>query len=100
VSDMLCPYQLWACPIPGHALSAGSSKYEFDVGELVRTGFECVDLRGDLESCGGCGSLDQAHDCTSIPHARGVACVHAQCAVDSCAPGYKVSSAGNTCVRG
>ncbi|KAI0059509.1 hypothetical protein BV25DRAFT_1808884, partial [Artomyces pyxidatus] len=100
LSGMMCPYELWVCPIREHGIEpARASAYGFKKEELLKVGFECVDFYGDLESCGGCGSIDIAHDCTAIPHARGVGCVMGQCLVDSCDDGFRVGAGRNACVR-
>lgn len=52
----LCPLGMTACPItaaPGHTCSAPTSLLEW-----IREGYECTDVRMDLNSCGGCGSVD------------------------------------------
>ncbi|THH20501.1 hypothetical protein EW146_g872 [Bondarzewia mesenterica] len=51
VSDQLCPAELSVCAInPAETASS--------LEDLVHHGFECVDFKSDLESCGGCGYRD------------------------------------------
>ncbi|KAH9915046.1 uncharacterized protein BXZ73DRAFT_92698 [Epithele typhae] len=66
-------------------------------------GSECVDVRTDLESCGGCvaddsplgaRNADGGRDCSAIPHTGRVACRGAQ----SCASGFALSEDGEACV--
>ena len=56
-SLQLCPDPLSVCPI---VVSAPSR-----LSEWLRDGFECVDTREDLMSCGGCGVLDKT--CVAVP---------------------------------
>ncbi|KAJ4468850.1 hypothetical protein J3R30DRAFT_3554805 [Lentinula aciculospora] len=61
--------------------------------------WECVDVRSDLESCGGCpsdvvssdGNPGHGVDCTTIPGVSDVSCNSGHCAVDKCMPGYTIS---------
>lgn len=62
-SVALCPYGLDACPISG-----------------LTKDFECIDTAAELESCGGCVSLGQGHDCTAIPGVWNVGCEQGHCA--------------------
>lgn len=71
----LCPSGLNACPI-----NASSG------------GYECIDLKDELESCGACGN-----DCTTIKGARDVACVSGKCVVQSCASRFRLFN--DECVR-
>ena len=51
-SARVCPKSWVACPVYGG----------------TRTEWECVDVAGDLESCGGCATLlHQGVDCTALP---------------------------------
>ncbi|KAJ3473835.1 hypothetical protein NLI96_g12799 [Meripilus lineatus] len=53
----LCPYGMTACPInavQGHTCSKPTSLLDW-----IREGFECTDVQVDLNSCGGCGSVDR-----------------------------------------
>jgi hypothetical protein len=78
----LCPTGLEACPLSG----------------LASNDFECVDTASELESCGGCTSLDQGQDCTAIHGAWNVACEQGSCAVLSCAGGFKIGKDKKTCI--
>ena len=51
VSRFLCPNPMRACPI-------SPEDHPATVEEWIHTGFECVDDREDLTSCGGCGLAD------------------------------------------
>lgn len=51
ISQYLCPRPMRACPV-----SPQSSPVT--VEQLIQEGFECVDDREDLTSCGGCGLSD------------------------------------------
>ncbi|TFY75716.1 hypothetical protein EWM64_g8298 [Hericium alpestre] len=80
LSAELCPASLSACP----------------VGD---DGFECVDFRTDLRSCGGCGAADPfTYDCSSIANADSVACAAGRCLVMSCMPGYSITASRDACV--
>ncbi|KZT08785.1 uncharacterized protein LAESUDRAFT_676206 [Laetiporus sulphureus 93-53] len=86
----LCPLSMSACPI--------SSSVPLSLMEWIEQGFECVDLSEDLNSCGGCGSVDTQFDCTAIPNALAVSCVVGGCHVDSCKTGYAIAADSKTCV--
>lgn len=94
VSRALCPAALSVCPV---VASTGAEAGELQ--ELLKHGFECVDFRSDLESCGGCGIVDEAHNCMAIPNASAVSCVVGRCEVNNCEVGYKVGADGASCVR-
>ncbi|OAX40885.1 hypothetical protein K503DRAFT_855054 [Rhizopogon vinicolor AM-OR11-026] len=88
-----CLDGLMACPVLS---TPGQFPQTFAEWEAV--GFECVDFAADLSSCGGCSSLDPVqHDCTSIPHVQGVACITGECQISSCQPGYLLQSDGQGC---
>ncbi|EPQ60239.1 hypothetical protein GLOTRDRAFT_134957 [Gloeophyllum trabeum ATCC 11539] len=82
LSAKFCPAPSRACPV-GRASKMPESLAEWDGVE-----FECVDFNEDLKACGGCGSVDASHDCTTIPNALAVACVSGACQVTSCKPGF------------
>jgi len=42
--------------------------------------FECLDTINELESCGGCASINEGQDCTAIKGAWNVGCEHGRCA--------------------
>lgn len=83
-SPQLCPMGLTACPI---AIASGLS------GD-----FECLDTTNELESCGGCASINEGQDCTAIEGAWNVGCEQGVCAVYTCAPGFKRSADGRSCL--
>ncbi|KAA1467818.1 hypothetical protein DENSPDRAFT_770283 [Dentipellis sp. KUC8613] len=91
VSSQLCPATLSACPISSDAISR-------DVNMLITHGFECVDFRTDLESCGGCAVVDASHDCTSIDGVKSVSCVSGRCQVNACQRGFIPSADGELCL--
>ncbi|KAH9942517.1 uncharacterized protein BXZ73DRAFT_41238 [Epithele typhae] len=86
-----------SCPVYG--VSANGHGY-------VR-GSECVDVRTDLESCGGCvaddsplgaRNADGGRDCSAIPDTGRVACRGGACVIESCASGFALSEDGEACV--
>ncbi|KAH9849349.1 hypothetical protein C2E23DRAFT_896993 [Lenzites betulinus] len=75
--------------------------------EGIQSSFQCVDVRSNLEICGGCivPSPFTSHegstagvDCSTIPHAEDVACQAGRCAVRSCRQGWAASPDGTGCV--
>ncbi|EMD39476.1 hypothetical protein CERSUDRAFT_45486, partial [Gelatoporia subvermispora B] len=67
-------------------------------------GWECVDTRSDLESCGGCAiplhyASPRGVDCTALPGVADVSCRTGSCLVHRCLPGYQISHDGTFCVR-
>lgn len=92
-------------------------------------GHECVDVRSDLESCGGCVADDApangersaggGRDCSAIPHVDSVTCSGGACVIGECLcgsvrgvrgvdgnvcagrceQGFSVSADGARCVR-
>lgn len=91
-ATLLCPYKQTACPID-------SESSPTTLQEWMDKGFECVDFKEDLTSCGGCGITDAKHDCTAIEGSDGVSCVVGNCRVDSCLEGFTRSLDGKSCVR-
>ncbi|KAI0826601.1 hypothetical protein BC628DRAFT_1410207 [Trametes gibbosa] len=74
----------------------------------IQSGFQCVDVRTNLEICGGCivpspfdspkkGSVAGV-DCSSIPHVENVSCQAGACAVRSCGDGWTVNKDGTGCI--
>ncbi|KAF9515657.1 hypothetical protein BS47DRAFT_775421 [Hydnum rufescens UP504] len=60
---------------------------------VAQVGFECLDTRSHLESCGGCtlafGTNEATgQDCTAIPGVLGVLCEESKCVVHSCRRGW------------
>ncbi|KAK1921007.1 hypothetical protein DB88DRAFT_118340 [Papiliotrema laurentii] len=78
----LCPETMAACPIPGRA-----------------NDYECLDTQSDLQSCGGCASLQHGVDCTAIAGARWMGCNEGKCEVYSCKKGWTRAGDGSSCVR-
>jgi len=97
----LCPAGETACPIAGsnsfRAFNTSSNKRLDFAG--AAGGFECLDTRSSLESCGGCASTGEGKDCTTIPHSAGVGCSAGQCVVFSCEPGYVASLNSAKCLK-
>ena len=52
ISSQLCPSPMHVCPLPGTSVTPASLE------AWTEFGFECVDFSADLDSCGGCGSVD------------------------------------------
>ena len=64
-TNTLCPTPMTACPIKGLMSTSGD--------------YECVDIRNDLNSCGGCVSVGAGQDCNAIPNVVNVACNSGVC---------------------
>ncbi|KAI0373823.1 hypothetical protein BV20DRAFT_678096 [Pilatotrama ljubarskyi] len=88
-----CPRSHRSCPVYG-------------LRGAIR-GHECIDVRNDLESCGGCvsddsqfgeRSADGGRDCSAIPNVDSVTCRRGACVIGRCAPGYVVSENGSSCI--
>ncbi|KAL0948028.1 hypothetical protein HGRIS_010653 [Hohenbuehelia grisea] len=67
-------------------------------------GWECLDTKSSLESCGGCAisygnGVATGRDCSSIKGVSGVSCVQGSCRVHSCRVGYRVADNGSDCVE-
>jgi len=77
----LCPTGLDACPVSGLAAD-----------------YECIDVATELESCGGCTSLNKGQDCTKIQGAWNVGCDQGSCVVYSCAGGFQIGADGKSCI--
>ncbi|KAH9828680.1 uncharacterized protein C8Q71DRAFT_681472, partial [Rhodofomes roseus] len=90
VSPILCPQSMAVCPI--------TETIPDTLEKWVSEGFECVDLREDLTSCGGCGIVDAQYDCTAISNALGVSCEVGTCRVHSCKPGFTLALDGKSCI--
>lgn len=69
----LCPNQLSACPIRGM---------------LLMGDYECLDVKEELQSCGGCVSIGEGQDCTAIAGSWNVGCEMGSCA-GSCGTWFK-----------
>ncbi|KAL7409068.1 hypothetical protein BDY24DRAFT_402680 [Mrakia frigida] len=84
-----CPNSMQACSIVG--LSGRRTSQ-----------FECLDIRTNIESCGGClvpfGSQPTGQDCTLIPNVEGVSCTKGRCVVSECAKGLVVDASRSSCV--
>jgi hypothetical protein len=85
----LCPVGLQACPIGGFmGLTAD---------------YECIDTNLELQSCGGCSSVESQFDCTAIEGSWNVGCEQGSCkgtclrrhAVDAC----KLTGSGSVLLR-
>jgi len=89
----LCPFGMSACPV-----SAVSSLPK-TLAEWSEIEHECVEFMTDLQSCGGCASLDTIHDCAAITGAANVACISGGCQVQSCETGYRIAPDGSSCLK-
>ncbi|GAA5878431.1 hypothetical protein JCM16303_002772 [Sporobolomyces ruberrimus] len=69
-----------ACPVPGQL-----------------HGFECVNIKNNLEQCGDCAVLGGV-DCSALPGVANVACVNGFCRVDGCTAGFVFDFRKRTCV--
>jgi hypothetical protein len=58
-SAFLCPDKAVACPLtkPGEALAAVKEGELVTLKDWFKAGFECLDTKEELGSCGGCSSL-------------------------------------------
>ncbi|KAK4050077.1 hypothetical protein OIV83_003647 [Microbotryomycetes sp. JL201] len=97
----LCPTDETACPIADSASFEHAAVHHFrsplDEYSGIMAGdggYECLDVRSSLESCGGCASTGEGQDCSRIPHVGGVGCEAV-----SCRNGYKPNIAGTACIR-
>lgn len=102
----LCPTGETACPILGSSSYEKAVNHHFsDMGKYSsgimagEGGYECLDTKQSLESCGGCASTGEGQDCTKIPSAVGVGCDAGVCVVFSCKAGSKPNLLGNGCVK-
>lgn len=73
----LCPTGETACPIAGAASFSFSTHHNVTAlrtTDLVKgsDGYECLDTKTSLESCGGCSSAGQGEDCSKLPNTVGV----------------------------
>ena len=60
---------------------------------------ECINTSEALDSCGGCASTGEGHDCTRIRGSVGVGCEAGKCVVFSCKSGWRPALSGDKCVR-
>jgi len=72
-----CPIGETACPISSSTVS-----------------IECLDLKREISSCGGCTSLGQGENCLTIHGAAGVGCHLGKCVVLSTLPDYFLGKDG------
>lgn len=109
---MLCPFNMSACPV------GAVSSLPKTLAEWSEVEHECVEFMTDLQSCGGCASLDKMHvplhmtqlitaypsfnsrhDCAAIPGVVNVACISGGCQVQSCETGYRITVDGSSCLK-
>jgi hypothetical protein len=92
-SRYACRLPLTACPVSHFLARDGSS--------VAGAGFECLDTRANIESCGGCVTPFRGNkagqDCTAIANADGVTCAAGTCIVESCVAGFKPSADASAC---
>ncbi|GAA5965244.1 hypothetical protein JCM3765_006368 [Sporobolomyces pararoseus] len=60
-------------------------------------GFECVQIKTNIEQCGDCAVLGGV-DCSALPGVAEVACVNGYCRVDSCTSGYVYDFRKRSCI--
>jgi len=88
---VLCPFRMSACPVdPLPSLPKS-------LAEWSGIDHECVEFETDLQSCGGCASLDITYDCTTIIGAENVACMSGGCRVQTCKDSFSVSPDFKSC---
>lgn len=88
----LCPFRMSACPVEP------TSTLPTTLAEWSLLDYECVEFDTDLQSCGGCSSIDIRHDCSAIEDASDVACVFGECKVQTCEEGFTLSSNATSCI--
>ncbi|KAH9458401.1 hypothetical protein Pst134EB_010703 [Puccinia striiformis f. sp. tritici] len=86
-SNIKCPSGLTACPI---SLTASFTP---------STGFECLDIKQEITSCGGCATLNKGVDCSTIDGAALTGCSDGVCKIFSCKQGYTYSQSGKECLK-
>ncbi|GAA5909175.1 hypothetical protein JCM8208_003402 [Rhodotorula glutinis] len=65
-----------------------------------RGGYECIDVRQEVDSCGGCATLGEGRDCTTdVPHATSTGCDAGACVVFACERGWKPDREAARCIR-
>lgn len=72
--DAMCPVNQVACPISANT-----------------TGHECIDVKTEITSCGGCTSNNEGENCLAIEGADEVGCESGACRVFSCRNGFKLN---------
>ncbi|GAA6002236.1 hypothetical protein JCM10207_003140 [Rhodosporidiobolus poonsookiae] len=101
----LCPTGETACPVAGSASFNAALAHHFSATEEFsgvmagQGGYECVDTKQALDSCGGCASTGEGKNCLSIRGVKGVGCEQGECVVFSCQAGWRPSLSGDRCVR-
>lgn len=73
---------------------------------LLPPRYVCMDVKSNLESCGGCmlygadgkASDEGGRDCSAIPGVNEVSCRGGNCDIGSCQPGYTISFDRTSCV--
>ncbi|KAL0949303.1 hypothetical protein HGRIS_009380 [Hohenbuehelia grisea] len=87
----------WRCPIDQEICGVRSARGKLSLG------WECLDTKRSLESCGGCvyswgNQVATGRDCSAIKGVNTVSCVEGKCIVQSCRAGYTTSLDGSDCV--
>lgn len=80
-----CPTGQTACPITATNLFTDSTPYE------------CLDVKQEITSCGGCTTLGQGVDCSKMKGVSSSGCSDGACKIFSCQPGYQYSAVYNSC---
>lgn len=91
INRNFCQAGQTACPVNN---KAGTTP----AGSFRKTGYECLDLTSNIDSCGGCVSEGRGQDCTAIEGADDVACVNSHCIVTTCSPSYILSENKTSCI--
>ncbi|MBW0550967.1 hypothetical protein O181_090682 [Austropuccinia psidii MF-1] len=77
-----CPTGLDACPISSLKPSAG---------------YECINTKEELESCGGCATTGDGMNCNTLLGVKSAGCSAGQCLAFDCEAGFQLTDQ-NTCV--
>ncbi|TFK48059.1 hypothetical protein OE88DRAFT_1810755 [Heliocybe sulcata] len=94
------------CEKPGHkACPVWNAVGDGSTSKKMVYKYECVNIAGDIESCGGCvddpsggkPSPDGGRDCSAIPNVDDVACRNGTCKIMKCSKGYVLSADGANC---
>ncbi|ORY25054.1 hypothetical protein BCR39DRAFT_545179 [Naematelia encephala] len=92
LTNSVCPAGKTLCPI-------GSNGRNLD--KLSGSGYECMDIFSNLESCGGCifDETPFGQDCTTLDNVDDVACVDGRCKINSCLRGWSPTADYRSCVK-
>ncbi|GAA5826224.1 hypothetical protein JCM3770_006112 [Rhodotorula araucariae] len=106
IARTLCPSDEIACPILGSTTYGDAVAHHFSTGKQEVSGvmagsggYECINTKEALDSCGGCASTGEGVDCTKIRGSAGVGCEQGVCVVFSCQAGWRPALSGGKCIR-